>query len=98
MLLEDLKRIHYSFKVGDYYFKAKDFEVEPYTVTFSVQDSGGLEVGCFSVEFDSQDDNLEYDDSICPGTLERLRKTGETDAIVRNVRKTVNSVLTDPSK
>lgn len=94
MLLEDIKRIHYNFKVGDYSFKASDFEIEPYQVKFSVQDRGGLEVGCFIVTFDPSDDNLEYDDSECPGTLERLRRTGDSNLIARNVRKTVDSILT----
>lgn len=92
MLLEELKPLHDRFVAGDLTFKAEDFDPATNTVYFSVKDSGGLEVGKFSASSSDQMETIDYDDSEHEGTLERLRRTGESNTIARNVRRTLESM------
>jgi hypothetical protein len=91
MLLEDLSNVHYRFAVGDLYFRAEEFN-EDNSIVFSVKDAGGLDIGRFLVKFDSDGGNLEFDD-IESGTLDRIRRTGESDNIMRQIKKTVSSTF-----
>ena len=91
MLLDALTPLHYKFSVGGYTFKAEDFG-DKY-MYFTVKDSGGLEVGSLSVTFDDEGNNVEITDVETPGTLERPRKSGESDSIRRQINKAVKSTL-----
>lgn len=92
MLLEDISPIHSKFKVGDLTFEANDFDSDTNTASFSVKDSGGLEVGRFSVTCDDDGSHITYDDSEDEGTLDRIRMTGDGNTIARNVRRTLESM------
>lgn len=90
MILKKLNPLHYSFKVGGLKFKATDFD--DYKITFVVRDEGDLKVGEFSVEYDD-DGRMEFSDPPeYDQTLERLRQSGDSDAIARQVKKTISSL------
>ncbi len=90
MLLEDISPLHYKFTVGDFNFKAEDFE--NHTILFSVKDSGGLELGKFKVSFDSDGGNMSLT-NVDSDILDRLRRSGGGDAIMRQIKKAVDSTF-----
>ena len=90
MKLNELKQIHNEFTVAGLTIRASEFDAT--RITFAVKDAGGLQVGSFYVEFDDLTDIDYFDTPEYPNTLERLRKTGESNAISRNVNKTITSM------
>jgi len=90
MLLEDVAPLHYKFSVADLHFRAEDFD-DKY-ILLSVKDNGGLEVGSVTITFDDDGSNVNIKDEK-PGTLDRLRRSGETDTISRQIKKLVKSTL-----
>jgi hypothetical protein len=58
-------------------------------------DAGGLHVGAFNVDFDDVNDMDYVDARGFQGTLERLRKTGDSNKISRNINRIVKSVINE---
>lgn len=89
MKLEDLHSFHYAFNIDDLKFKVVNMDDD--NIWVAVMDAGGMQIGEFVIDY--EDDTIELDDSDShPGTLERLRKSGNSDAVMRNVKKMVNSL------
>ena len=91
MKLSNLNPFHHTFKIDDLTFKTND--VTDDNIVVGVYDEGGLQLGEFTVEYD-EDGKIEVDDSAYDNILERLRKSGNSDTIMRNLKKMVSS-LTD---
>lgn len=91
MLLEDINPLHYNFKIGDLDFKAEDFD--DMFIDFIVRDAGGMQVGGITVTFDAEGENIEVSDTDHPGTLNRIQKAGDSDALSRQIKKAVKSTL-----
>jgi hypothetical protein len=91
MLLEELKA-RQCFTVGDMTFKLEKSNKDTREVHYSICDDSGLCIGKFSASCCDENDAIEYDDSDDDGTLERLRKSGYSDAIARNVRSAIDSI------
>jgi len=82
-----------EFKVGELAFDVTNVDIENNSISFSVLDAGGLQVGAFNVDFDDVND-MDYVDALgFQGTLERLRKSGDSNKISRNINRLVRSVM-----
>ncbi len=91
MLLKELASKKSRFIVGDLEFIVTN--IGPTTITLNVTDAGDLKVGEFDVEFG--DGDLDYVESPAyPNTLERLRKTGESNTIARGIRQITDGIFT----
>ena len=86
-----VKPLHYKFTVGELEFRASKFEDDH--VVFDVLDSGDLKVGEFTASDMDGDGNIEYSDKgQYNDTLEMLRKTGDSNIIANNIKKTLQSI------
>ena len=93
MKLQEIKSVDKDFIVGDLRFTLTDHDASNSLATFEVADDGGLKVGEFTVEYLDMM-NMDYTESPeYTDTMERLRKTGDSNAISRGIRRIITGHL-----
>ena len=93
MLLETIATTATIRKIGPFEFSMDQDTSAEAVINVQVRDSGGLLVGEFGVDY-SEKGNLKYleFDREDADILERLRKTGASDSIVRMLHHKINSL------
>jgi len=89
MKVKDLDLMMYEFRIDDLEFRVGEATHE--FIEFIIKDNGGLIVGKMKVYYENN--GLDFvDDMAYPETIEMLHKTGESQKIVANIRKVINSI------
>ena len=90
MRLKELSNGLGKFTVNGLTFVVSAGSEESFDVT--VYDTGMLQVGAFILTDIDNDGNMEYHNSDkYPRTLERLRKSGDSDIVVRKLKDIIKS-------